>query len=67
MTEDVTLPILVVNDGHILMDNLRACGRDLSWLREQLKKRRLTSPRQVFLMTVDEAGTVVCVTKEGPA
>ena len=66
VTEDVTLPILVVNDGHILMDNLRACGRDLSWLREQLKKRRLTSPRQVFLMTVDEAGTVVCVTKEGP-
>ena len=40
---------------------------DLSWLEGQLRKRRLTSPRQVFLMTVDEAGTVVCVTKEGPA
>ena len=65
--EDVTLPVLVVNDGHVLMDNLRASGRDLSWLQGQLKKRRLTSPRQVFLMTVDEAGTVVCVTKEEPA
>lgn len=64
--EDVTLPVLVVNDGHVLMDNLRASGRDLSWLQGQLKKRRLTSPRQVFLMTVDEAGTVVCVTKEEP-
>lgn len=65
--EDVTLPVLVVNDGHVLIDNLRASGRDLSWLQGQLKKRRLTSPRQVFLMTVDEAGTVVCVTKEEPA
>ena len=65
--EDVTLPVLVVNDGHILTDNLRTCGRDLSWLQGQLKKRRLTSPKQVFLMTVDEAGAVVCVTKEGPA
>lgn len=65
--EDVTLPVLVVNDGRILAENLHACGRDLSWLEGQLRKRRLTSPRQVFLMTVDEAGTVVCVTKEGPA
>lgn len=65
--EDVTLPVLVVNDGHILTDNLRTCGRDLSWLQGQLKKRRLTSPKQVFLMTVDETGAVVCVTKEGPA
>lgn len=65
--EDVTLPVLVVNDGHILTDNLRTCGRDLSWLQGQLKKRRLTSPKQVFLMTVDETGAVVCVTKEGLA
>ena len=65
--ENVTLPVLVVNDGHVLLDNLRASGRDLSWLQGQLKKRHLTSPRQVFLMTVDEAGTVVCVTKEEPA
>lgn len=63
--EETTLPVLVINDGHILKDNLRACGRDLSWLQAQLKKRRLTSPAQVFLMTVDEGGTVVCVTKEG--
>ena len=67
LPDDVTLPVLVVNDGHILADNLRSCGRDLSWLQNQLKQRRLTSPKQVFLMTVDEAGTVVCVTKEAPA
>ena len=63
--DDVTLPVLLINDGHVMSDNLTASGYDQNWLDKQLKTRRLTSPRQVFLMTVDETGTVVCVAKEG--
>ena len=63
--DDVTLPVLVINDGRVLSDNLKASGYDRAWLDKQLKERGLTSPRQVFLMTVDEAGSVVCVAKEG--
>lgn len=63
--DDVTLPVLLINDGHVMSDNLSASGYDRSWLDSQLKDRRLTSPRQVFLMTVDETGCVVCVAKEG--
>ena len=63
--DSVTLPILLINDGHIMTHNLDGSGYDQKWLDKQLKSRRLTSPRQVFLMTVDEAGTVVCVAKEG--
>ena len=33
---------------------------------ESLKKRRLTSHRQVFLLTVDGQGSVFCVKKEAP-
>ena len=62
--DNVTLPALLINDGHIMSHNLTASGYDHSWLQNQLKTRRLTSPRQVFLMTVDEAGSVVCVAKE---
>ena len=62
-----TLPVLVVNDGRVLRQNLRRCGRDEAWLAAQLKKRRLAAPRAVFLMTVDEAGSVVCVPKEEQA
>ena len=62
--DNVTLPVLLINDGHIMSHNLTASGYDHSWLQNQLKTRRLTSPRQVFLMTVDEAGSVVCVAKE---
>lgn len=65
--DDVTLPVLVINDGHIMSENLSASGYDAVWLDRQLKERRLTSPRQVFLMTVDEAGAVTCVAKEAKA
>ena len=63
--DDVLLPILLINDGRVMTDNLRASGRDMNWLKKQLKSRKLSSPREVFLMTVDEAGTVECVIKEG--
>lgn len=65
--DDVTLPVLLINDGHIMSQNLSASGYDSVWLDKQLKERRLTSPRQVFLMTVDEAGAVTCVAKEASA
>ena len=65
--DSVTLPVLLINDGHVMGNNLSASGYDERWLDTQLKNRRLTSPRQVFLMTVDEAGSVVCVAKEGTA
>lgn len=65
--DDVTLPVLLINDGHIMSQNLSASGYDGVWLDKQLKKRRLTSPRQVFLMTVDEAGSITCVAKEASA
>lgn len=62
--DDTTLPVLVINDGHVMSENLRSTGRDLNWMTKELKARKLSDPRQVFLMTVDEKGTVVCVPKE---
>lgn len=65
--DDVTLPVLLINDGHIMSENLSASGYDGAWLEKQLRERRLTSPRQVFFMTVDEAGSITCVAKEAGA
>lgn len=62
--EQTTLPILLINDGRIMERNLTGSGYDRRWLMEQLKKRNLSSPRQVFFLTVDEAGTVTCTAKE---
>lgn len=62
--ERTTLPILLINDGHVMEHNLADTGRDLSWLEQQLRRQGFSSPRQVFFLTVDEAGTVLCAGKE---
>ena len=65
--DDTLLPTLLINDGRVMDENLRQCGYDRAWLDKQLHQRKFRSPRQVFLLTVDEAGTVVCIGKEGMA
>lgn len=65
--DTVTLPLLVINDGRVMDTALAAAGRDRTWLERQLKKRSITSPSQVFLMTVDDSGTVTCIKKVAKA
>ena len=58
------LPVIVVSDGRLLSHNLTAQGRDEKWLYRQLAAHGLTSPKQVFLLTVDQLGNTYCVAKE---
>ncbi|WP_298019600.1 DUF421 domain-containing protein [uncultured Dysosmobacter sp.] len=67
LEDDVTLPVVLVNDGRALRKNLISCGKDEQWLQEELRKRHLSSPKEVFLLTLDEHGQVICVKKERPA
>ena len=62
--DDVTLPVVIINDGRVLDRNLTACGRDRKWLEKTLKQQRLSHPKDVFLLTVDEQGETFCVKKE---
>lgn len=64
LADDVTLPTILINDGRLLKKNLSLCGKDPDWLYETLKSYDLTSPRQVFLLTVDEQGETFCIKKE---
>ena len=61
--DDVTLPTVVINDGRIIHRNLIACGRNDIWLQKELHRQNLKQS-EVFLLTVDENNTVVCVKKE---
>ena len=63
-TDDVTLPIVLINDGRILEKNLRLCGKDLTWLEKTLKTQHLSSPKEAFLLTLDEHDQVFCIKKE---
>ena len=57
-TQERGLPRVVVSDGRIQPDQLRALGYDRDWLERQMRKRGCTRVEEVFLMLVDEAGTV---------
>ena len=48
----------------LFRSNLTACGRDENWLRKQLSREKASSPREIFLLTLDEQGQVFCVRKE---
>lgn len=52
-----SLPVTIVADGRLYMDNLRLSGMDSAWLEAALKKRK-TTLKETFLLTVDSTGTV---------
>ena len=62
--EDVTLPIVLINDGRVLRKNLALCGKDEAWLKKTLSEQGIPSPAQVFLLTLDEKGSTCCVPRE---
>ena len=62
--DSVPLPTVLINDGRVLRKNLAACGHDRAWLWERLREQQLSSPRDIFLLTLDEQGRVSCVKKE---
>lgn len=57
-------PFILISDGRILSDNLRKCGRDEAWLREECKRRGADSPEKVFLLTCTSRGDVFFAAKE---
>ena len=63
--EEPGLPIVIISDGHLLSQNLAARGLSEKWLYRQLAKHGLISPRQAFLLTVDQLGNTYCAAKEG--
>lgn len=65
-TEDkAALPVILINDGRVLRKNLTACGKDDTWLQKAIRKEKFSSPKEIFLLTLDEQGQVFCVKKEG--
>lgn len=64
--DETTMPVILIDDGRVLKGNLSACGRDEAWLVQELHRQGLASPKDAFLLTLDEFGKVYCVKKEIP-
>ena len=52
-TEDAGYPVIVINNGRVLSENLRYLGRDENWLMKKLRENGLSSPQEVYMMTAD--------------
>lgn len=63
--EEPGLSIILISDGKVLSNNLKVRGYEQTWLQKQLAAHGLNSPRQVFLLTVDQLGNTYCVPKGG--
>ncbi len=63
--EDSGYPVIVINDGRVLTDNLRHLGRNEAWLRRELKRLGQSSASDVYLLIADKGGTTFCAPMEG--
>lgn len=59
------LPVLLISDGRLMKENLRRRGLDEVWLKKQLEAHHVRHVREVFALSVDEAGEVYFAKREG--
>ena len=62
--EEAGLPLVVISDGRLLEHNLRALGRDRKWLDQRLEERGCSGLEAVFLLLVDQTGSIYLARKD---
>ena len=62
--KDDSYPVIVIDDGRILSENIGLLGEDLCWLQKQLKDRNISDHKRVFLMTAGKSGEIYVCQKE---
>ena len=62
--EEWGLPLVVISDGRLLEHNLRALGRDRKWLDQRLEERGCSGLEAVFLLLVDQTGSIYLARKD---
>ena len=63
--DDLFLPQVLINDGRVLDGGLAYRGLTRGWLTQELSSRGYRSPSEVLLLTIDDAGKILCIGKEG--
>ena len=64
LEDETALPTVLINDGRVLRENLRRCGRDEAWLKKALKEQGFSRSEDVFLLTFAPESGVFCLGKE---
>ena len=64
VADDVFLPIVIINNGRLLRDNLKLAGLNDNWLNKQLQAHKVSSPQEIFYLSIDQSGGIICLRKE---
>jgi uncharacterized membrane protein YcaP (DUF421 family) len=48
----------LIYDGKLIEENLRQMNKDKKWLMDQLKKQGIKDVSEVFLLTLNDAGSI---------
>jgi len=49
-------PLIVISEGRVIEKNLKSLGHDNKWLHEELSRQKKKDPKEIYLMTVNQAG-----------
>ena len=49
----------------MLGENLSLAGLDAAWLQKQVRAQGYRAPSEIFLLSLDGAGNILCIGKDG--
>lgn len=64
VTASAGLPHLLIMDGKLMKANIGESVVDEKWVKKQLKKQKIASPKDVFIMMIDDDKKVFLVPKQ---
>ena len=62
--EKETIPFMLISDGKINKAELERSGKSEKWLNQELKKKKISSVKDVFVASLDEDGKLFLQKKE---
>lgn len=62
--EKETIPFMLISDGKINKAELKRSGKSEKWLNQELKKKKISSVKDVFVASLDEYGKLFLQKKE---
>lgn len=63
-SQEPELYTTLIAQGRVLTANLKSSGLDDTWLEKELRKNGLHTPKEVYLMVVDNCGGVMLIPRE---
>ena len=62
--EENNLPVTLISDGKLITPALNRVGKDIAWVKQELKKRKISRIRDVFLLQLDGGKNTIIIPRD---